>query len=119
MDIATEEMGHDEMTATIVCQAAGRSTRHQGCCCRSGGRRGARRDGSAAGHRRRGRRAAAQAAVGRGWSSSCCLPCSTRLMRASWAGNCALPPSPASPLFDSYLPLVFLGFRSDRLTGLP
>jgi Mn-containing catalase len=63
MDIATEEMGHDEMIATIVCQAAGRSTghrRHQGCGCRSGGRRGARRDESAAGHRRQGRRAAAQ-----------------------------------------------------------
>jgi hypothetical protein len=26
---------------------------------------------------------------------------------------------PASLLFDSYLPLVFLGFRSDRLTALP
>jgi hypothetical protein len=63
MDIATEEMGHDEMIATVVCQAAGRSTghrRHQGCCCRSGGRRGARRDESAAGNRRQGRRAAAQ-----------------------------------------------------------
>jgi hypothetical protein len=38
-----------------------------------------------------------------------CLPYSTRLMRASWAGNCALPPFPASLLCDSYLPLVFLG----------
>jgi hypothetical protein len=37
------------------------------------------------------------------------LPCSTRLMRASWAGNCALLPFPASLPCDSYLPLVFLG----------
>ena len=36
MDIATEEMGHVEMIATMVARPAGRSTghrHHQGCCC--------------------------------------------------------------------------------------
>jgi hypothetical protein len=91
MDIATEEVGHVEMIATMVARLL---------------------EGAPATATTKAD--AADPVVGRG-----CRPYSTRLMRASWAGNCALPPFPASLLFDSYLPLVFLGFRSDRLTVLP
>jgi Manganese containing catalase len=54
MDVATEEIGHVEMIATMVAPAAGRRTQyrhHQGRRGRPGGRGGAGRDGSAAGHR--------------------------------------------------------------------
>jgi Mn-containing catalase len=91
IDIATEEMGHVEMIATMVARLL---------------------EGAPATATTKA--AAADPVVGRG-----CLPYSTRLMRASWAGNCALPPFPASLLFDSYLHSCLPRFRSDRLTVLP
>ena len=89
IDIATEEMGHVEMTATMVARLP---------------------EGAPATATTKA--AAADPVVGRG-----CLPYSTRLMRASWAGNCALPPFPASLLCDSYLHSCLPRVRSDRLTG--
>jgi NAD(P)-dependent dehydrogenase (short-subunit alcohol dehydrogenase family) len=53
-----------------------------------------------------------------GCSSSSCLR-TQRGNASKLGGNYVLPPFPASLLFDSYLPLVFLGFRNDRLTALP
>ncbi len=81
MGIATEEMGHVEMIVTMVAGLL---------------------EGAPA-------TSAAKAATASSGGRRGCLPYSTRLMRASWAGNCALPPFPVSLLFDSYLPLVFLG----------
>jgi Manganese containing catalase len=120
MDIATEEVGHVEMIATMVARLlegapATATTKAAAADPVVGAVLGGMDPQQAivAGGGALLRRPRSDA-VGRLYVAYM-LP---RLMRASWAGNCALPPFPTSLLFDSYLSLVFLGFRSDRLTVL-
>jgi hypothetical protein len=119
MDIATEEVGHVEMIATMVARLLeGALATATTKAAAADPVVGAVLDGMDPQQPSSPGGVAAQAAVGRGWSSLCCLHAHA-VNASQLGGQLRAAPFPASLLFDSYLPLVFLGFRSNRLTALP